>query len=310
MNQAKGLLTIGRGGSASAGASWAQLPVTRIVTPYGRKQSGTAPELLHWIQVSQRDSGPTGALSTKYIQTKPFLLLSFLALLLWGCAATQVALEKKDLSVQTQMSDTIFLDLEEGVQRTVYVDLRNTSDKHLEVEPLVREKLQAKGYTITSRPQDAYYILQVNILYVDKADPSALRTAMTAGYGAPLGALSGAMIGGATHGGTGAVYGAGIGAIVGGAAEVVAGSLVKDVTYGMVTDVQISERTREQVHQQIESELKQGKGTKVMQQSASVRERRKYQTRILSTANKVNLKFEEAAPALTQGLAMAIAGIF
>ena len=26
-----------------------------------------------------------------------------------GCAATQIALEKKDLKVETQMSDTIFL---------------------------------------------------------------------------------------------------------------------------------------------------------------------------------------------------------
>ena len=37
----------------------------------------------------------------------------------FGCAAAQIALEKKDLKVETQMSDTIFLDIETQIERTV-----------------------------------------------------------------------------------------------------------------------------------------------------------------------------------------------
>jgi len=227
-----------------------------------------------------------------------------------GCAATQVALEKKDLKVQTQMSDTIFLDIDEQPARTIFLDIRNTSDKSVDVAPLVREQLQARGYTITTAPKDAYYLLRANVLYADKSDPSALRTAMTAGYGAPLGASVGAVIGGASSGWTGAGIGAGAGAIVGGVAEVVTGSLVKDVTYAIITDVQVAEKTKSKVRQQVTSNLKRGKGTQVFEESGSVRDRRTYETRILSTANKVNLSFEEAQPLLVDGLAKSIAGIF
>jgi hypothetical protein len=35
-----------------------------------------------------------------------------------------------------------------------------------------------------------------------------------------------------------------------------------------------------------------------------------YRTRVVSTANKVNLNYEEAAPALTEGLTRSLAGLF
>ncbi|WP_422491663.1 complement resistance protein TraT, partial [Endozoicomonas sp. ALE010] len=36
---------------------------------------------------------------------------------------------------------------------------------------------------------------------------------------------------------------------------------------------------------------------------------KKYQTRVVSTANKVNLKFEEALPELKKGLSNSISGL-
>jgi hypothetical protein len=235
----------------------------------------------------------------------------FLALALCGCAATQVALEKKDLKVETQMSDTIFLDIEKQTERSVFVDVRNTSDKELGVRERIIDRLRSKGYTIAETPQRAFYILQANILYVGMADPSALRESLYAGYGGVLaGGLAGGLIGAAAGGSTGAAYGAGIGALVGGTAELVAGSLTKDVTYTIMTDVMISERTKTKVAQSRDSDLKVAKSTRLTQQSKTTEERYRYQTRILSTANKVNLKFEEALPALENGLAMAISGIF
>ena len=35
-----------------------------------------------------------------------------------------------------------------------------------------------------------------------------------------------------------------------------------------------------------------------------------YQTRIVSVANKMNLEFDEAVPALRQGLSQSLAGLF
>ena len=228
-----------------------------------------------------------------------------------GCAAMQIALEKKDLKLETKMSDTIFLDIENQLEKSIYVDIRNTSDKDIDVKSEIIHNLQANGYNVKSKPRDAFYILQANILYVGKADPSALRESLYGGYGGALaGSLGGALIGGGARGGKGAVYGAGIGGLVGGAAELVTGSLVKDVTYSIVTDLMISEKSSGVVTQTVESDLGLGKGSKIIQKSESKAKRKRYQTRVLSTANKVNLKFEEAIDPLVKRLARSIAGIF
>ena len=122
--------------------------------------------------------------------------------------------------------------------------------------------------------------------------------------------MGGAAIGGATHGWGGAAYGAGIGALAGGVGELVAGSLVKDVTYTIITDLMISERSVDKVEQTVQSDLQQGKGSKIEQTSKSTVDRKRYQTRIASSANKVNLKFEEAQSPMIEGLARSIAGVF
>ena len=239
------------------------------------------------------------------------LRLAMVICLCSGCAAIQIALEKKDLKVETQMSNTVFLDLETQASRTAFIDVRNTSDKDIDIKTLLASKLQSKGYTISATPKEAFYILQCNILYVGKADPSALRSSLYAGYGGALGgAVAGGMIGAATRHGAGLGYGAGIGALAGGAAELIAGSLVKDVTYTIVTDLMISEQSKESVSQTIQSVLQQGSGSKIQQSSSTTVSRKRYQTRIVSTANQVNLHLEEALQPLSEGLTKSIAGVF
>lgn len=243
--------------------------------------------------------------------SKSLLLCFCFVLLLTGCAATQIALEKKDLKVETKMSETIFLDIENEPEKTIYIDIKNTSDKDINIVPFVVQELQNRGYDVKTSPKDAYYILQGNILYVGKADPSALREATLSGFGGPLAGLAaGGLIGGAAGGGKGAAYGMGIGAVVGGVAEHVAGSLVKDVTFTIVTDLMISEKSKEIVDQTVKSDLQQGSGSKIIQTSQQTTTRKKYQTRVVSTANKVNLKLEEAINPLIQTLSKAIAGVF
>lgn len=240
---------------------------------------------------------------------KIVLLLLASMLLLSGCAATQVALEKKDLKVQTLMSDTLFLDIENQVSRSVYVDIRNTTDKDFDLAERIKSKLQAKGYALASNPKDAGYILQVNVLQVGQADPAALRTSVFGGYGSTLGAgLAGATAGALIAGNAGA--GAAVGGALFGIGDMVAGSLVKDVTYSVMTDIMISEKTASKVKEQQTARLAKGKGTKLSQSIEKESNRQRYQTRIASSANQVNLKFEEALPHLQEGLAKSISGIF
>ncbi|WP_027357941.1 complement resistance protein TraT [Desulforegula conservatrix] len=230
-------------------------------------------------------------------------------MMFYGCAATQTAITKKDLKVETKMSDTIFLELENQTEKTIYVDLKNTSDKDIDILPVVTSHLQRRGYRIVTNPKTAFYILQANILFVGQTDPTALEQSRMAGFG---GALAGAAIGGgianARNGNT--TTGAVVGGLLGAGAEMISGSLVKDVTYSIVTDIQVAEKTPEKVSQSSQSQLKQGKSSSVSQSSHTTTNRKKYQTRICSYANQVNLKFEEALPALEEGLAKSVAGIF
>lgn len=238
------------------------------------------------------------------------LLIFFCCIIFSGCAATQIAIEKKDLKVETLMSDTIFLDVEQSLEKTIFIDIKNTSDKDFDLLNPVMTKIQQRGYTVVNDAKSAGYILQVNILQVGQADPSALRSSVYSGYGGALaGGLAGAGIGATTSHGSGALVGGAIGGIVGGAAEMIAGSMVKDVTFSVITDVMISEKTNDAVSESQHANLSKGKGTTVSQTISKESNRQRYQTRIASYANKVNLKFEEAAVPLQDGLSRSIAGI-
>ncbi|HBY1094097.1 TPA: complement resistance protein TraT, partial [Klebsiella pneumoniae] len=84
---------------------------------------------------------------------------------------------------------------------------------------------------------------------------------------------------------------------------------VEDVNYTMITDVQIAERTKTQVQTDNVAVLRQGTSGAKVQTSTETGNQNKYQTRVVSNANKVNLKFPEAQPVLEDQLAKSIANI-
>lgn len=235
------------------------------------------------------------------------LVLIATAMVLAGCAATYTGIRYGELKVQNKMSATIFLDPVPPAQRTVFVQVRNTSDKPFNLQQDVAAALAAKGYRVVQNPRKAHYWLQANVLQVGMADEAALEKARVAGFGGvAAGAGVGALIAGSGHRGTGAL----VGGLVAGAAEMISGAAVKVITYMVVTDLQISERVRGPVSQQFHSGLRQGTGnTRIRQDSASSGNMKKYQTRIVSSARKTGLTFEEAYPPLRHGIANAIAGI-
>jgi hypothetical protein len=214
--------------------------------------------------------------------------------MIFGCAATQVAIEKRNLDVQTKMSETIFLDPVAHEKKTVFIDVKNTSDKEIEIAQDLAASLAKRGYRVVLEPNLAHYMLQANILSVGKMDPSALQSVIGAGYGgAAFGGMVGAGIGAATGGTWGSVA---AGGLLGGATELIAGSLVKDVMYAMITDVQISERSAATVTQVVVSNLSQGTQSTIQQQSEGTVNWKRYRTRVGTSANQVNLKFEDAIP--------------
>ncbi len=224
-----------------------------------------------------------------------------------GCSAAHTAIKKRNLDVQTRMSETIFLEPMAPSKRIIYVDVRNTSDKEMEVKESLYRAIRDKGYTITDNPEAAYYMLQANVLQVGKTDLRASKEALDGGFG---GAVLGA---GTAYAISSANRDVAAAAVVGAALGVVGDALVDDTYYTMVTDIQIRERPLigEQIRQSQNTSMRQGSSTTVSQTvTGTPAEWKTYRTRIVSTANKVNLDFEEAQPALQEALAKSLSGLF
>jgi Enterobacterial TraT complement resistance protein len=240
----------------------------------------------------------------------PRLLAVPAMLLLAGCAATSTGLGKRNLEVQTKMTDTIFLEPVSPPDRTILVQVRNTSDQpDFDIQNAVKASIAERGYRLVDRPEEAHYLLQANVLQVGRTSPTAAEQTFAGGFG-------GTLIGGAAG-----VAGARIasddtrtliaGGLVGAATSSVVDALIEDVTYTIITDVQISERAGEGVvvTERLEQNLRQGSGARVIS-ATQIHDWKRYQTRIMSTANRTNLDFEDAAPQLVNGVTRSIAGIF
>lgn len=237
------------------------------------------------------------------------IVVLMIVFLLTGCAGTTTAVSKRKLDVENKMSSTIFLEPVPYEDRTVYVQVRNTSDHSgLELQNQVVSALRMKGYQVIDDPRKAHYWLQANVLSVGQIDKQTREQMIESGFG-------GGIVGGALGAGTGVLVSGHKDAVVGGALAGAAlgmliDSTIKDVTYGITTDVQISERTKNAVHSNNDSTLAQGTSGNIHVSSSSTDHWNRYQTRIISTANKANLKLDQALPDLTDGMSRSIAGIF
>jgi hypothetical protein len=233
--------------------------------------------------------------------------------LLAGCGATHTAINKRKLDVQTKMSSSVFLDPMTSDRKTIYLQIRNTSDKaELDLEHPIAEVMAAKGYTRVMAPEQAQVLLQTNILQVGRSDLRAADHALNQGFGAALGgAVAGAAVGSLASrndNGKGLI----VGGLVGASVATITDAMIQDVAYVVIADVQISERVGNSVtvKEKTRSRLKQGtNGVREVTSTEKI-EWKRYQTRVVSTANKVNLKFKQAAPELIQGLTRAITGVF
>ncbi len=240
---------------------------------------------------------------------------ALIASAMFGCAATQVALTKKDLDVQTKTSTAVFVDPVSPEKRTIYLDVKSgvmEFDRRA-FKTFVKEQfaLNDNGYRIIDDPTKAQFTMVAYVLNLEKASPSAAQAALSTGY---LGGsvAAGAAIGAATSSRGDAWKGAATGGVALGAAEFISGALVKDVTYMLVADVQIKERTAHGaiVRKDTQVDTKVSDAGSSRQTVSEVSNQKEYRTRIVTTANKVNLKLEQAQDQMFQKTAYAMSGFF
>lgn len=211
-----------------------------------------------------------------------------------GCFATNTAITKRNLEIKTKMSETLFLDPVSDDQKIIYVKIRNTTGVDgLGIEDSIKTSLIKNGYVIITNPNRANFILQANILQAGQnTDEKSLLENFA---DAVVPGIIGGVIGKNAGGDTGAVIGATAGATVG----FMSSSLVQDVTYSLITDIEVKQRTTT-------SSIK----TKNKKDNIDENGWKRFSTRIVSYANKVNLKYEQAEPELVKALVASITGIF
>ena len=239
----------------------------------------------------------------KKILKTVFILAIILIIVLSSTIHTIIS--KRNLEVQTKMSNTIWLEPVDTEQKTIFVKISNTSDKDLDIESKVLTALKTKGYKIVKEPSEAKYSLQVNILNVEKSNLNDANGSgfsevfMAAGIGSIL----------ATQSPEDRANIVGLGMASATLAKI-SSAFVKDVVYAMITDVLVSEKIGKNVQVTTVNTVNQGISGTRTSTSSETSDIEKYSTRVLSTANKVNLKFENAMPVLEDELVKVITGIF
>ncbi|NQD36834.1 conjugal transfer protein TraT [Permianibacter sp. IMCC34836] len=254
------------------------------------------------------------------------------ALWLSGCTALHTATSKHDLDVQTRMSSSIIMTPVEPEQRTVFIQVRNSSSEpSFDLQQDIVDAIRKRGYQVVDNPASAHFWLQANVLSVAKEPPGELLAEFE--HSLPTDdaesvtpepvIVENDRRDSHVHGGVQLVYGGHVdrkdvekvlaAALIIGVTEWTANAFVKDVYYTVLTDIQVSERIEDGeglAHESAEHTLQQGEsGDTVSFWSRDVPQR-KYQTRILSVANQVNLDWADAAPLVRERLARVLAGMF
>jgi len=254
----------------------------------------------------------------KHILSYAYILVGLLSLsLLSGCAATSVALGKKDLEVQTKTSTSVFVDPVSRDKRTVYLDVRSgvmEFDRNAFTR-VIREQFAAsdKGYRIVDDPDQAHFQMLVYVLNLEEGNLSAAQSALQEGYVGGGEALAGGAVGAVIGANRGHGWGgAALGAVAASGLSMVANALVKDVTFMLVCDISIRERVADGVYVRRDTQLNNqaSDSGSSMSRVSEVTDRKDYRTRIVTTANKANLELVEAQESMFQKTAYAMAGFF
>ena len=230
---------------------------------------------------------------------------------LFGCAATNTLVDHRQLSVSTKISEPIFLEPADSAVKTAFVSVRNTSGVNGRLSTLeesIKARLKTGGYRIVSNPKEAYVLLQANVLSFGEANGGAAKNTLDAGFG---GALAGGLVGATAGTLIGERSGAITGGLIGSAAGFAANTLIKDKTYVMVIDVQLGVRLPEgQTAKRVSrASLKQGMATREQVNVSGISDRQFYRTRVVSTANQMNLTTNNALASMVPSVSAVLSEV-
>lgn len=243
------------------------------------------------------------------------LIIVGLVTALGGCAAVSTSVAKRNLDVQTKISTSVFVEPVQRAQRTVYVSIRSgvmEFDRNA-MSRAVREAFVGNddGYTIVDNPEDAQFQLNIFVITLEKASPTAAEVALKQGYSGDVnaGAVAGGAVGMSQGNSVSSMVGGGL---LGAIGTTAINAFVQDVTFLLVADVQVKENAAKGVIVRKDSKISakisdSGSSTQTVSEATNKKE---YRTRIVTTANKANLDMEEAQDVMFKKTAYAMSSFF
>lgn len=250
------------------------------------------------------------------------LSIATIAILFSGCATTE-------LQTNAKMTQSVFINPVAKNKRLIFVSSKNTSGQRINLENTIVNELQLKGYTLVEDPEQATYILMMNVLYCDKKQENN-----AVGAGLATGVL-GAGVAGYNGHSTGGTIGIGLGAAAVGA---LIGKATEDTIYQMQVDIVIREKAKGTVstssvtangQARVVDSTKAGfingfggpvrdaNATGHLNPNTASASAQNYETdyiehktMLFAEATKMNLTLPEATPILEKQIAYQIAGLF
>ena len=223
---------------------------------------------------------------------------------LFGCSAMNTAIKKQELDVEARLSSSIVLEPLSPSDRIVYARIRDVSGNNLRsaMQRKIESQLESEGFVVTNDPKKANLMMNATILSAGKTTADEASRSLSSGY---KGAAEGAALGFIAGGGSGKdSLQAGL---LAGAAGFFADAMVEDVYYTFVMDVELRERPL--IGDSITNSTTNTSTKMLSTQNTANRSKSKssvqrgdnfnwiiHQTRIVTTANQMNLKLEDAIP--------------
>lgn len=249
------------------------------------------------------------------------LKVSFFAILslsMVGCSAMNTAMKKQDLDVESKTSYSIVLEPIALEERVVYARVKDLSGNSMrkEMQKILNKTLIDEGITVTSDPKKANLMLNASIISASKTTREESERALIGGYSGGLeGALALGGIAAATGGDGGNIASLGL---AGAAVGFLADTLIDDVYYTFILDVQLREKplNGDSIANSTKNQSAKGLSTSnsatLSQNSSSVTRGDNfnwivYETRIVTTANQMNLDIKEAIPEVQNKTASTLA---
>ncbi|QUM76809.1 hypothetical protein HWV00_11500 [Moritella sp. 24] len=230
------------------------------------------------------------------------LMLGVFFTSLIGCSAITTVIKKQDLVVDAKLSHSVILEPMMLSDRIVYAQVRDMSGNSLRksFQKALEKELALEGIQVTKDPKAANLMLNATIIQAGKTTAEDANQALSAG-------VQSALAGGAIAGLAGQNFAtaAAIG-LAAGAVGFVADSLIEDTYYSFVMDVQLRERPLEgdSISNAIDNSTNKSTAVSNSKSSSTVQRGQNYNwivhdSRIVSTANQMNLTLEEAMPLVT-----------